>query len=187
MGSYTHSIDVNRPVRTCYNQWTQFEDFPQFMEGVLSVRQQDDAHLMWDVDIAGVSRQFNATITEQMPDERIAWTTTDGPYQAGVVTFHRLSNDSCRVTLQMDFEPQGMAEKAGDMLGIVRGRIEGDLRRFKEFIEDEGYETGAWRGRVQGGQVQGDRENIDLRGERQPQMPGDTGLGGIGAGADSGY
>lgn len=183
MGSYTHSIDVNRPVRTCYNQWTQFEDFPQFMEGVNSVRQQDDTHLMWDVEVAGVRRQFNATITEQMPDERIAWTTTDGPYQAGVVTFHRLSNDTCRVTLQMDFEPQGLAEKAGDMLGIIQGRIEGDLRRFKEFIEDEGYETGAWRGKVRGGQLQDREENIDLRGERQPQMPGDTGMGGMGTGS----
>lgn len=177
MGQHTHSIDVNCPISTCYNQWTQFEEFPNFMEGVRSIRQMDDTHLMWDVEIAGVERQFNATITEQRPDERVAWTTTDGPYQAGVVTFHRLGETMTRVTLQMDFEPEGFVETAGDKLGFVSGRIEGDLMRFKEFMEQRQQETGAWRGEVQGGQVTDSADNIDLTGDRTSSQQG----GGMGS------
>ncbi len=148
MSVVEEGIEVQVPVRTAYNQWTQFEDFPQFMEGVKTVKQLDDTTLHWTVEIGGQVREFDAKITEQRPDERIAWTTIDGPYQAGVVTFHRLAESQTKIMLQMEYEPQGLVETAGDALGIVRGRIKGDLERFKEFIESRGRETGAWRGEV---------------------------------------
>jgi uncharacterized membrane protein len=145
----TESVDVNVPVRTAYNQWTQFEEFPQFMDGVREVRQLDDRHTHWRTAIGGVEREFDAEITEQRPDERVAWKSTDGEQQAGVVTFHRLDDDHTRVTVQMDFAPQGLVEKAGAKVGAVDHRVKGDLRRFKEFIEGRrGVETGAWRGNV---------------------------------------
>ena len=148
MSSIEQSIEVQVPVRTAYNQWTQFEDFPHFMEGVKEIRQVDDASLHWTVEIAGQVREFDAKITEQNPDERIAWTTIDGPHQAGVVTFHRLGDDQTKVMLQMEYEPEGIVEKAGDAIGVVKGRVKGDLERFKAFIESRGQETGAWRGEV---------------------------------------
>lgn len=148
MGGVTESVDVEVPVRTAYDQWTQFEDFPNFMSGVEEVRQVTDTMTHWRVDIGGVTREFDARITEQIPDERVAWTSTEGTKQAGVVTFHRLEPNRTRVTLQLEFEPQGMAEQAGDKLGVVDRRIKGDLQRFKEFIERRGVETGAWRGEV---------------------------------------
>ncbi|HEX2295471.1 MAG TPA: SRPBCC family protein [Actinomycetota bacterium] len=148
MSSIEQSIEVQVPVRTAYNQWTQFEDFPHFMEGVKEIRQLDDASLHWTVEIAGQVREFDAKITEQNPDERIAWTTIDGPHQAGVVTFHRLGDNQTKVMLQMEYEPEGLIEKAGDALGIVKARTKGDLERFKAFIESRGQETGAWRGEV---------------------------------------
>jgi uncharacterized membrane protein len=142
------SIEVEVPVRAAYNQWTQFEDFPQFMEGVESVQQVDDTHNHWKAEIAGVEREFDTEITEQKPDERIAWCTTDGPKQAGVVTFHRLDEGKSKVMLQMEFDPEGLTEQVGDKLGFVKRRVKGDLERFKEFIESRGSETGAWRGEV---------------------------------------
>jgi uncharacterized membrane protein len=144
------SIDVDVPVRTAYNQWTQFESFPRFMEGVESVRQLDDRHLHWKASIAGKTLEWDAEISEQIPDKRIAWTSTQGARNAGVVTFHRLADDKTRVMLQMDYEPQGIVENVGDFLGVMSGRAEGDLERFKDFIEDRGVETGAWRGKVPG-------------------------------------
>jgi uncharacterized membrane protein len=143
------SIDVNVPVRTAYDQWTQFETFPQFMEGVESVRQLDDTHLHWEADITGVTRQWDAEITEQTPDQRVAWRATEGAENAGVVTFHRVDDGVTRVMLQLEFEPEGVVEQAGDALGFVKRRATGDLGRFKEFIEARGAETGAWRGEVQ--------------------------------------
>ncbi|RKR91499.1 polyketide cyclase/dehydrase/lipid transport protein [Micromonospora pisi] len=149
MSAVTESVDVAVPVRTAYDQWTQFEDFPRFMEGVEEVRQISDTMTHWKVGISGVEREFDARITEQLPDERVAWTTTNGTNQAGVVTFHRLDDRHTRVTLQLDFEPQGVTEKAADKLGMVDRRIKGDLERFKNFIESRGgVETGAWRGKV---------------------------------------
>lgn len=145
MSSVTKSVDVAVPIRTAYDQWTQFEEFPEFMEGVEEVRQISDTMTHWKVDIGGRSREFDARITEQIPDERVAWTSTGGIRQAGVVTFHRLDEHHTRVTAQLDFEPQGLLEKAGDKLGMVDRRVEGDLRRFKEFIERRGFETGADR------------------------------------------
>ena len=149
MGEVVESVDVEVDVRTAYNQWTQFEEFPQFMEGVERVEQLDDRHLRWQVDIGGVERSFEAEITEQTPDQRVAWTTESGPQQSGVVTFHRLDDDLTRVTLQMSFEPEGVSEHVADMTGLVSSRAQGDMKRFKDFIEGRGEETGAWRGKVE--------------------------------------
>jgi uncharacterized membrane protein len=148
MSTVEKSIDVEVPVSTAYNQWTQFESFPQFMEGVDRIDQTSSTRTHWVTSIGGVNREFDAEITEQHPDERVAWTTLDGPKQAGVVTFHRLDTSRTRVMLQMDFEPEGFVENAGDKLGFVTRRVEGDLKRFKEFIEQRGTESGAWRGDV---------------------------------------
>ncbi|HJQ44266.1 MAG TPA: SRPBCC family protein [Jatrophihabitantaceae bacterium] len=148
MASVTESIDVEVPVHTAYNQWTQFESFPQFMSGVESVTQQDDTHTHWKTKIGGVEREFDAEITEQHPDERVAWKSTDGTTHAGVVTFHRLSDDQTRVTVQLEWEPEGAAEKAGAVIGIDDHQVKSDLNRFKKFIENRGKETGAWRGDV---------------------------------------
>jgi uncharacterized membrane protein len=148
MSRFQDSIDVAVPVRTAYNQWTQFEDFPHFMEGVEAVEQIDDKSLRWRAEIAGKSVEWTADITEQLPDKRIAWKSTSGARNAGVVDFHRLDDDSCRVTLQIDSEPEGVLEKAGDFLGVLKRRVTGDLERFKEFIEQRGAESGAWRGAI---------------------------------------
>ena len=150
MSTITESVDVGVDVSTAYNQWTQFESFPQFMEGVEEIRQIDDTHTHWVTNIAGVTREFDATITEQNPDERVAWRSDEGPNHAGVITFHRIDDTTTRVTAQMDIEPEGFAENAADKLGILDRRVKGDMRRFREFIESRsGRETGAWRGEVQ--------------------------------------
>ena len=142
------SIDVRCPVRIAYNQWTQFEEFPMFMGDVDAVRQLDDRHLHWTVKIAGVRREFDAEITEQHPEERIAWRSTGGVDQAGVVTFHKLDADTTRVTLQLEMEPEGVAETVGEKTGMVARAAERDMERFKEFIESRGLASGAWRGDV---------------------------------------
>ena len=148
MTSIQESIDVNVPLRTAYDQWTQFEDFPKFMAGVESVEQRDDTHLHWVAEIAGTQREWDAVITEQHPDERVAWTATTGTKNAGVVTFHHIDDTTTRIMLQLDVDPEGVVETVGDKLGFVRRRAVGDLARFKEFIEERGVETGAWRGEV---------------------------------------
>ena len=149
MSSTEESVEVEVPVRTAYDQWTQFEEFPRFMDGVQEIRQLDATHTHWKTEIAGVKREFDAEITEQLPDERVAWKSTEGEKQAGVVTFHRLDDTKTRVTVQMDYDPQGVVENVGDKLGIVDRRVKGDLKRFKEYIEQRGAgETGAWRGQV---------------------------------------
>jgi uncharacterized membrane protein len=148
MSTIEHSIDVEVPVRTAYNQWTQFEEFPRFMEGVEEVRQLDDTRLHWRTKIAGLEKEFDAIITEQHPDERIAWTSTNGADHAGVVTFHRVDDERTRIMLQLEAEPEGPVEKAGDALGVLKRRVKGDLERFKELIERRGHESGAWRGDV---------------------------------------
>jgi len=142
------SIDVAVPIRTAYNQWTQFESFPNFMEGVESISQLDNTHTHWKVKAGGQEREFDATITEQLPDERVAWKSTGGTQHAGVVTFHRLADEATRVTVQMDWQPEGLAEKAGAAVGVDDRRVKADLKRFKAFIEHRGQETGAWRGDV---------------------------------------
>jgi len=142
------SIEINVPVKAAYNQWTQFEEFPKFMEGVTQVKQIDDTHLHWKADIGGKQKEWNAEITEQIPDERIAWRSRDGAMNAGVVTFHRLSDSKSKVMLQMEYNPEGLVEQAGDAVGVVSQRVVGDLERFKRYIESRGQETGAWRGTV---------------------------------------
>ena len=149
MSTITESVDVAVDVTTAYNQWTQFEQFPQFMEGVDEIRQLDPTHTHWRMSVAGVTREFDATITEQHPDERIAWRADAGPTHAGVVTFHRLDENKTRVTAQMDIDPDGFVENVADKLGVLDRRVKGDMHRFKEFIEHRGgIETGAWRGEI---------------------------------------
>jgi uncharacterized membrane protein len=145
----TAAVDVNRPIETVYNQWTQFESFPQFMEGVERIEQRDDTHLHWVVKVGPATREFDATVTEQHPEERVAWTSDSGPTHAGVVTFHKISDDTTRVTTQMDLDPDGVVENVADKLGILDRRVRGDLERFKQFIESQTSETGSWRGEVE--------------------------------------
>ena len=142
------SIEINVPVKTAYNQWTQFEEFPKFMEGVKHVKQLDDKHLHWKAEIGGKEKEWDAEITEQIPDTRIAWRSRDGAQNAGVVTFHRLSDSTSKVMLQMEYDPDGVLENVGDVTGMVSQRVVGDLERFKRYIESRGQETGAWRGTV---------------------------------------
>jgi uncharacterized membrane protein len=146
--SITESIEVNVPVRTAYNQWTQFEDFPQFMASVHEVKQRDDRHLHWKANVMGEEKEWDSEITEQIPDKRIAWRSISGTPNSGVVTFHRLSDSCTRVTLQMSYQPEGAMEKVGDMLGAVRLETRQNLQRFKEMLEKRGSETGAWRGSI---------------------------------------
>ena len=148
MATIEQSIEIDAPIRTVYNQWTQFEEFPQFMDGVDEVRQLDDTHLHWVASFGGSRHEWGAEITEQLPDERVAWRNTDGKDNAGVVTFHKISDETTRVMVQMDFVPDGIKEKIGDALGAPERRVKGDLERFKAMIESRGAETGAWRGEV---------------------------------------
>ena len=142
------SIELNVPVKTAYNQWTQFEEFPRFMEGVEQVRQVDDKHLHWKASIGGKQKEWDAVITEQIPDQRIAWTSQGGAKNGGIVTFSTVSANKSKLNLRLEYDPEGAVEKTGDAVGVVSGRVEGDLQRFKEFIESRGQETGAWRGKV---------------------------------------
>ena len=149
MTNVVQSVDVEVPVHTAYNQWTQFEEFPRFMDGVKSVTQIDDTHLRWVAEIAGKEESWEAEITEQHPDERVAWRATSGAGNAGVVTFHRIEDNVTRVTLQLDADPEGIVENVGTALGFLDRRVTGDLQRFKEFIESRGSESGGWRGEVE--------------------------------------
>ena len=145
------SIQVDVPVRTAYDQWTQFEDFPHFMGGVLEVHQHDDQRLHWTAEIAGVRREWEATIIEQVPDEKIAWAATEGATNAGAVRFASSGPMSTTVFLTLEYEPEGVVEQVGDKLGVVGRQVDADLKRFKELVESEGYATGAWRGSVNEG------------------------------------
>jgi uncharacterized membrane protein len=155
MSQIIETIDVDVPVRVAYDQWTQFEEFPRFMEAVEKVEQLDDTTLRWSAKIAGVTKRWTAKITEQDPDQRIAWNSIEGAQNAGVVTFHRLDDRKTRVTLQLDVEPEGPVESAGDALGFVQRQAKGDLERFKQFIEQQGVASGAWRGEVRQDDVTG--------------------------------
>jgi uncharacterized membrane protein len=151
MSTFSASIDLEVPVGTAYNQWTQFEEFPLFMEGVEEVRQLDDTRLQWVAEIAGLRREWTSKIEEQVPDRVIAWRSEQGATNAGRVTFERLDENRTRITLEMEFDPEGFVEQAGDTLGFVRRRVESDLERFKKFIESRRVETGAWRGEIHDG------------------------------------
>jgi uncharacterized membrane protein len=147
------SIEVDVPVSVAYNQWTQFEEFPLFMEGVKSVRQLDDAHLEWTAEIAGDEHTWQAEITHQEPDRLISWRARDGKYNSGKVTFEPLGPDRARVDVEMTYDAEGMKEALGSALGFDSRRVSEDLDRFKEFIEKRQTETGAWRGEIHEGAV----------------------------------
>jgi len=151
MARVEETIEVNVPVSTAYNQWTQFEEFPKFMDGVESVKQIDDTHLRWVAEIGGKRHEWEAEITEQKPDRGIAWRAVDGHYNSGVVTFEPVSENETRITVVMEHETEGMVESLGSALGADSRRVKGDLERFKELVESRGAETGAWRGEVEQG------------------------------------
>jgi uncharacterized membrane protein len=152
MSQIQQSVDVNVPVSVAYNQWTQFESFPNFMSGVESITQVDETHNHWVTNIAGVTREFDTEVTEQHPDERVAWRSTDGESKhAGVVTFHRLDENTTRVMIQIDWEPSDLIEKLGSAVNVDERQVREDAERFKKFIESRGAETGAWRGDVDAG------------------------------------
>ncbi len=163
MTTVERHIDIDVPVRVAYDQWTQFEEFPTFMDGIESVQQIDDKRLHWVADIGGARREWDAEITEQHPDHRIAWRSTDGTENAGVVTFHRLNDNQTRVMVQIEHEPEGLVEKAGSALGFDDRRVKGDLQRFKDLVEARGAPTGGWRGDV---------ENPDDRADGSTPSPG---------------
>lgn len=148
MPTVEQSIDVEVPLTTAYDQWTQFETFPEFMGGVEEVRQLSDTLTHWRTRIGGVEREFDAEVVEQHPDERVAWRSVDGKTHAGVVTFHRISDTTTRVMVQVDWETETLTERAGALVGVDDAQVKKDLARFKEFIERRGVETGAWRGDV---------------------------------------
>lgn len=167
-------ILVNVPVSTAYNQWTQFEEFPHFMGGVKSVKQLSDDRLEWVAEIAGVRRQWEARILEQVPDRKVAWAATDGATNAGAVEFEDVGGGQTSLQLTLEYEPEGIIEKVGDKLNVVDRQAEADLKRFKEFIEDEGYASGAWRGRVSSGAPVGTPGVEDAAGSL-----GDSGKAGV--------
>ena len=148
MSTVEQSIEVGAPISAVYNQWTQFEEFPQFMDGIDEIRQTDDRHLHWVASFGGSRHEWDAEIVEQAPEERVAWRNTEGKDNAGVVTFHKIADDRTRVMVQMDWAPEGVKEKVGAALGADDRRVKGDLERFKDLIEARGAESGGWRGEV---------------------------------------
>ena len=149
MSFVTQSVDVHVPLATAYNQWTQFESFPEFMDGVESVKQIDDTRSHWVTKVGGVRREFDAEITEQHPDKLIAWTSIGGDtMHAGVVTFERLGQRDTRVTVRLEWEPSGLTEKVGNAVGADERQVKSDATRFKDFIEIRGVPTGEWRGTI---------------------------------------
>ena len=168
------SVLVNVPLSVAYNQWTQFEEFPQFMGGISRVTQLQDDRLEWVAEIAGVRRQWEARVVEQVPDRRVAWAATEGATNAGAVTFEDVGGGQTSVHLSLEYEPEGLVENVGDKLGVVENRAESDLERFKTFIESEGYASGAWRGTVADGGTAGSPGV-----EQAEQTRGDSGKAGV--------
>jgi uncharacterized membrane protein len=154
MSVVEHTTEVDVPVRVAYDQWTQFESFPEFMEGVTRVVQQGDKSLEWTAEIMGKEKSWTAEIVEQVPDQRIAWRSTSGAPNAGIVTFQPTGENTTRVTLRIEAEPEGPVDTAGDALGFLDRQVKGDVERFKEFLERRGVATGAWRGEIRGGEVE---------------------------------
>lgn len=153
MAEMEKTIEVDAPLREVYNQWTQFEDFPSFMEGIVEVRQIDDKRLFWRANVGGAEREWHAEITDQTPDTRIAWKSVTGAENGGAVLFDRLPDGKTKVTLRMQYNPEGLTENVGDALGFVGRRVEGDLERFCELMDERGRATGGWRGEIHGDQV----------------------------------
>jgi uncharacterized membrane protein len=151
MQTIEKTIEVDAPLSRVYNQWTQFEEFPQFMDGVEQVKQIDDRHLHWVASVGGKRKEWDAEIVEQVPDERIAWKSTSGAQNAGVVHFRPKDHNHTIVSLRLDYEPEGAMEKTGDALGLLSSKLEGDLERFKDFIQHRSTETGGWRGKIHRG------------------------------------
>lgn len=176
METIEQSIEVDVPVHTAYNQWTQFEQFPEFMEGVEEVRQLDDKRLHWIAEIGGKRHEWDAEIVEQVPDERVAWRAVSGKRNEGNVTFDKIRADRTRVTVHIAWEPDGALEKMADLVGLASGRVKGDLKRFKEFIESRGQETGAWRGEIHGKEVAREDQS-QARSKRLQDIPGATAPG----------
>jgi uncharacterized membrane protein len=152
MARVEETIEVNVPVSTAYNQWTQFEEFPKFMEDVESVKQIDDTHLKWVAEVGGKRHEWTAEIVEQKPDNKVAWRALEGHYNSGTVTFEPVSENETRITVVMEHETEGLTETLGSALGADSRRVKGDLERFKELVESRGAETGAWRGEVRQGE-----------------------------------
>jgi uncharacterized membrane protein len=148
------SVEVNCPVRTVYNQWTQFEEFPRFMSGIKEVKQLDDTHVHWHAEIRGKDKEWDAEITEQIPDQRISWHSTSGESNAGTVRFEPLPGDRTLVRLTLGYEPKGPIENAGDALGLFTSHVETTMKDFKHYIEERKVADGAWRGEVHAGQRQ---------------------------------
>ena len=155
MERITKTFEINAPVRAVYNQWTQFEQFPRFMDGVKEVRQMDETHLHWKASVAGKEKEWDAEIVEQVPDQRIAWRSTSGAANAGTVRFEQVNQGRSRVHLTMEYEPKGFIENVGDAIGMVDRKVDKAVEDFKRIIEQRGQETGAWRGEVHGGQKTG--------------------------------
>jgi uncharacterized membrane protein len=152
METIKETIDVNVPVSTAYDQWTQFEQFPKFMEGVESVTQIDDTHLGWAASVGGAHREWKAEIVEQVPEQKIAWRATSGNGPNGIVTFEPLGPESTLITVEMSYEPDGLKEQLGAKVGVDSRQVAADLKRFKQLVETMGAETGAWRGEVHAGE-----------------------------------
>jgi uncharacterized membrane protein len=163
MESIEKTIEVDAPVSTVYNQWTQFEEFPEFMEGVKEVRQLDDKRLHWVVEIGGKRKEWDAEIFEQIPDCTIAWRSMSGAKNSGQVSFAAVGNNATKICLKLNYDPEGALENVADTLGVVGRRVEGDLERFKKFIQTRRHETGAWRGEIHKREVIPDRgQNKDV-------------------------
>lgn len=160
MAQVEKSIEVEVPVRTAYDQWTQFEEFPRFMDGVLEVRQLDDKRLHWRAKVAGKEEEWDAEIVEQTPDRVVSWRSTTGAENSGAITFTPIDANRTRISANIGYDPEGLVETVGDKLGFMDRRVDGDLKRFKDFIEQRGVETGAWRGGIHGSQVEGSQSNI---------------------------
>jgi uncharacterized protein (TIGR02271 family) len=183
MGTTTHSIEVNAPLSAVYNQWTQFAEFPRFMEGVEEVRQEGEKRLFWRAKIGGKVKEWEAEITNQIPDERIAWQSVDGSPNSGTIIFEELDSERTRVTATIEYEPEGLLEKTGDVLGIPSGRVEGDLERFRDFIEERGRESGGWRGQIGEGETpypsaaatETGKSSVSGTAERPYQQPRESG------------
>lgn len=165
MSTVEKTIEIEQPVQHVYDQWTQFEQFPTFMEGVERVEQLDEKHLRWHVSIAGIDREFDTTIVEQEPDQRIAWRTEDGEDHTGAVVFDQLRDNATRVKVVMSYRPENWVEKTADATNVIDRRVQGDLERFKQLVEEQDVEAGAWRGRIDGGQVE--------QSDPQPNTPTD--------------
>lgn len=181
METIEQSIDVDAPIQKVYNQWTQFETFPEFMEGIEEVRQFDDKHLHWVASVGGKRQEWDAEIYEQVPDQRIAWRAVSGKPNQGAVSFEKIADNRTRIRVVIGYEAEGAMEKVGDALGIASARVKGDLKRFKELIENTSMESGAWRGEIQGSEVTREGTRIPrskrMHGEKAPAGEGSTGHG----------